>query len=89
LEPSTSITLQDCLEAMFEIFRSSPTIARDLGEMARQRGVSFELLMHEAIAVGCYKNHRPLPPELHEYLTRHATRIDPDLRAKLLKPLPS
>jgi hypothetical protein len=72
---------------MFEIFESVPSVARDFREIAAKRGVPFDLLVYEAIARGCYKNHRPLPPEARDYLLRHATKIDPKLRAKLLKPL--
>lgn len=87
LQPGTSTTLQDYLEGMFEIFKVSPTTARDFGAIARERGVPFEVVMYEAIAAGCCKHHRPLPPELREYLVQHAAQIDPDLfRAKLLKP---
>jgi hypothetical protein len=87
LKPSTAITLQDCLEGMLEIFERSPTTARDFREIAQKRGVSFELVVYEAIARGCHRDRQPLPPEVREYLMQHATQINPKLRAKLLKPI--
>lgn len=86
-EPNTSIALQDYLEGMFEIFKASPSTARDFREIARKRSVSFELVMYEAIAAGCQEHHQPMPPEVREYLMQHVAQINPKLRAKLLKPI--
>jgi hypothetical protein len=87
LTPSKTFKLQDFLEAMFEAMSSSPTHAHRFSEQAKKRGVSFELVVHEAIARGCHSQRQPLPPELHEYLMQHATKLDPKIRTKLLKPL--
>lgn len=86
-KPSASITLQNCLEGMHEIFERSPTTARNFREIARKRGVSFELVVYEAIAAGCHEHHQPVPPEVREYLMQHVAQINPKLRAKLLKPI--
>ena len=80
--PRFKTTLKECLKSSRR--RQLP---RDrFGDIARQRGVPFKLVMYEAIAAGCCEHHQPLPTEMREYLMQHAAQIDPDLRAKLLKP---
>jgi hypothetical protein len=83
----SSVTLQDYLEGMLEIFERSPTTARNFREIAQKRGVSFELVVYEAIAAGCHEHHQPIPPEVREFLMQHVSQINPKLRAKLLKPI--
>jgi len=82
-----SMTLQECIEAMHEIFSEAPEVAQTLNRMAKRRGVSFEFKMYEIIATAYHTQHLPMPPELREYMVQHATEIHPKLRAKLLKPL--
>jgi hypothetical protein len=87
LDPNVSMTLQEAIEAMHEIFSVAPEVAQIFNEIAKERGVSFEHQMYEAIALTCHMHRLPIPPELREYLMQHATEIDPKSRAKLLKPL--
>jgi hypothetical protein len=89
-QPKFSIpVLHDYIDAMFEVFRVSPTVARDFSEMASERGIPFELLVYEVIARGCDKHSQPIPPEMRDYLVQHASQIDPKLRAALLEPEPN
>jgi hypothetical protein len=82
-----SMTLHEAIEAMHEIFAAAPDVAQYMNDEAKSRGVPFEHEMYEAIALSYHVHRIPMPPELREYLTQHATEIDPKIRAILPKPL--
>jgi hypothetical protein len=71
-------------EGMLDLLGAWPEAARMIKRVANKRNVSFELVVHEALAL-TYQGVRnePLPPKLRAYLTRNEAQTLPSVRAIL------
>jgi hypothetical protein len=79
-------TIEERAQGIFEALAARPHFVRAAKEVAAERGVTFDVLMHEAIAATYQIQGLPVPPELREYLMTHDAGMPAAIRDELLKP---
>jgi hypothetical protein len=79
-------TIEERAQGIFEALAARPHFVRAAKEVAAERGVAFDVLMHEAIGMTYLIQGQPLPPELREYLMTQDPGMPAAIRDELLKP---
>ena len=57
-----------------------------MSDIARAKGKTVDVLLHEAMGYAYRRQGKPMPPELREYLAKHDSDMPDSIRNELLKP---